>query len=639
MEIRLTNLKILNFMGCKELDIDMSGQNMKVYGDNASGKTTLMHAFNWLLFDKNAYGKTDFGIKPYDAAGEVIHRLETSVEALFDIDGQPKSFRKVLTEKWTRKRGTSEEAYTGNEIAYYVNTVPKKKKEYTEEIARLIDENVFRMITNPLYFNEHIDWKDRRKMLLEICGNISDEMVIASDRELAPLLDLLKGRTVEELKSIISSEMKNANKELGMIPARIAEAELAKPKPRADVDVSALEELERKHREKVAEMSSDFNETECLRIESELKEAERELRRAKAEGWNKYVLEEFREFCEADSKMREFNSALHLLEKTIIPQLEMQIKSNQSRKEQLSKEWDDVFNQAFTGSICPTCGQELPPDEVATKKREFNAKKSMSLDRIEDELELIKKRDVDLNQQKAEAEKQVEYNRAELEKMNPRLDELDKILVAKEAEFEEGKKERVAALEKKIEAYNNDLLKVGDKAKERVAGIVEEIAALEAQIKPIKDYLAEVSMIERQTARIEELKESQERLSFRYTELENQLFLTEQFIRRKVSMINEMVNSRFKLARFKLFDVQVNGGIAETCEATYLGIPYRDLNTAGKINTGLDIINTLSTVYGITAPIFVDNMESVTRPIDTLAQRIELIVSEKDKTLRFEKVE
>ncbi|MNP21080.1 hypothetical protein D3C76_1136850 [compost metagenome] len=60
------------------------------------------------------------------------------------------------------------------------------------------------------------------------------------------------------------------------------------------------------------------------------------------------------------------------------------------------------------------------------------------------------------------------------------------------------------------------------------------------------------------------------------------------------------------------------------------------LNSAARTNVGIDIINALSDHYGFSAPIFIDNAESVTQLVDTDAQVIRLVVSETDKQLRIE---
>ena len=85
---------------------------------------------------------------------------------------------------------------------------------------------------------------------------------------------------------------------------------------------------------------------------------------------------------------------------------------------------------------------------------------------------------------------------------------------------------------------------------------------------------------------------------------------------------------------FRLFETQVNGELKETCEVTVNGVPYSDVNNAGKINAGLDVINSLSKFMQKRVPIFVDNAESVNKLIDVNSQIIKLYVSE-EKELKI----
>jgi hypothetical protein len=137
--------------------------------------------------------------------------------------------------------------------------------------------------------------------------------------------------------------------------------------------------------------------------------------------------------------------------------------------------------------------------------------------------------------------------------------------------------------------------------------------------------------------RIEELKAQEKKLAAEYERLEGELYLTEEFIRQKVSLLEEKINSKFEMARFKLFNVLVNGAVEECCETTYQGVPFSSLNNGARINVGLDIIRTLARHYNFYPPIFIDNREAVTSLIDMGDQQvISLIVSEKDKELRVE---
>src|SRR5690625_2699704 len=103
--IKLLNLNLTNFKGIKEFDLNAAGGDIKVFGDNATGKTTLFDAFVWLLFNKDSQNRADFEIKTL-VDGKVIHKLDHEVEAVLFIDGKELTLRKVYSEKWTKKKGS-----------------------------------------------------------------------------------------------------------------------------------------------------------------------------------------------------------------------------------------------------------------------------------------------------------------------------------------------------------------------------------------------------------------------------------------------------------------------------------------------------------------------------------------------------
>ena len=177
-------------------------------------------------------------------------------------------------------------------------------------------------------------------------------------------------------------------------------------------------------------------------------------------------------------------------------------------------------------------------------------------------------------------------------------------------------------------------LRIGNK--DEIQEIQNKILDINVDIRSLQADLAKKDQAERAKARIEELEKEERELAAEYEKLEHELFLIDQFIKTKINLLESRINNKFKMARFKLFDVQVNGGVVECCETVYDGVPYGDLNNAARINIGLDIINTLSEHYGFEAPIFIDNAESVTELVGTNAQMVRLIVAEADKQLRVE---
>ena len=105
-----------------------------------------------------------------------------------------------------------------------------------------------------------------------------------------------------------------------------------------------------------------------------------------------------------------------------------------------------------------------------------------------------------------------------------------------------------------------------------------------------------------------------------------------------MTMVSKIVNEKFGIVNWKLFDKQVNGAIVECCECTIDGIGInKDLNNGHRIVAGLDIINTLSKLYGVTAPIFIDNAEAVNDfNIPKMDAQMILLSVSNDKELKVE---
>ena len=74
----------------------------------------------------------------------------------------------------------------------------------------------------------------------------------------------------------------------------------------------------------------------------------------------------------------------------------------------------------------------------------------------------------------------------------------------------------------------------------------------------------------------------------------------------------------------------------DTCEMMVDGVPYSSLNSASKMQAGLDVIAALSKLYDVSVPVWLDNRESVTSIPEINSQVINLFVSADDKELRVE---
>ena len=269
---------------------------------------------------------------------------------------------------------------------------------------------------------------------------------------------------------------------------------------------------------------------------------------------------------------------------------------------------------------------------------EFNTTKAKTLADInsegksaKQELEKVTAKIADLEKEIAELESSIGPHAENNAKLNG---ELAKVKAAFEDYKEQDNYKKLLAEKDKLhKALAGDQEGIGPE-KERIQAEINTIKIAEDAINQAKANLAAHKQSEK---RIAELEAQQSVLAAEFEKLEQELYLIELFIRTKVGLLTERINSKFKFARFKLFEEQVNGGLAEVCETTYNGVPYSSgLNNAARINVGLDIINTLAEHYGFAPPVFIDNAEAVTELIPVEGQLISLIVSEKDKALRVE---
>lgn len=643
-QIKLYKLDLKDFKGVRQFSLDLQGENVKVYGDNATGKTTLFDAFIWLLFDKDSQNRKDFQIKTL-SNGKSLKGLEHEVEAVFLVDGKQLSLRKVFAEKWTKKRGAAQAEFSGHTTNYYIDGVPAKKKEFVDRVADLVEEDIFKLLTSPSYFNEQLHWQKRREILLEICGDISDAEVIASNQKLAKLPNILGNRSIEDHRKVIAAKRSEINKELDRIPIRIDEVQRTVP------DISNLNEQEIHDEITFLKSQVDGKEQELLRIQngSEVTEKQKQLRELEMELMdikNDHQQANFSKTNEKQTLLYEAKSQLDSLKhnrkmnERELESFRMHANAKETAIKNLRTDWFKVNEETFEQhqTSCPTCGQDLPAEQIEESISRFNLEKAQKL-------ETIQQQGKDLANELQIIISEIESQEIALEMRDKEISDQEKIVQSIQEEIEaikatvtdvtqlpeyQAKQKQIDSIKQTIEELRQSSFSAANEVKQAISGYKLEISKLEQD----KAKFAQVQLVEK---RVIELQEQEKELAKEFEEIEQQLFLTEEFIRTKVNLLEEKINSKFKYARFNLFKTNINGGLEEICETTYKGVPYSGgLNNAARINVGLDIINTLSKHYGVQAPIFVDNSEAVTSLIDIDSQVISLIVSEADKKLRVE---
>ncbi len=640
MDIRLHKLSLKNFKSIRQLDVPLNGQNAFIYGANEAGKTTLYDAFLWALFGKDSLNQTNFDVKTL-IDGQPVHNQEHGVLLALSVDKKRLQLRKSYAEKYTKKRGKgAQPEFTGHETSYYIDGVPSKLKDYAAAVSELCDEKLFRMLTSPRYCNEELHWQERRRLLLEICGDVSDDEVIRSSEELKDLPEILSGHSLENYRKIVGSRRAEINKELDRLPVRIDENKAAIAEAEA---IDAKEARDRlfvfKNRlsGKQHELSRIENGGEIAERTKELREIEAELQRIRNQNNAAHIakVSEKRAQVEAvESKLRKAKSEARSLE-LFISQSRKAVKAIEIEIQLLRSRWFEVNGQEWTEGACPTCGQNYPPEMVEQFKAKFNESKAKKLEKINEEgkelSQSLKRYESEI--EKSEVALKVETGAIqECERMASELNkELDSLINEAEPVTDE-----LHRLHEKTVSLKSSISELQQGGNEATAEVKAEIDRLNSDIQEAQTQLARVEASEKAQARIRELSEQEKALAQEYERLEHALWLTDQFVRTKVELLEEKINTRFGLVRFKLFSEQINGGLAECCDVTVNGVPYASLNNAARIQAGCDVIRTLQEHYGIQAPLWLDNRESVTEIPEMGCQVISLVVSPEDKELRIE---
>lgn len=631
--MKLLKLSLTNFKSIRQSSFEFDGENKIIFGDNATGKTTVFDSMCWLLFGKDSLDRSDFEIKTL-VNGEPIHKVNHEVEGEFsNDDGTQFTLKRVYREKYSNPRG-GDTKLTGHTTDYFINEVPVKEKEYKAFINNMINEDVFKLITNPLYFNEQYSWQNRRKLLLEMCGDIDDESVIRNHGELRKLLSILNGRTVEEQKKIVAAKKTAINKELDMIPVRIDEAIRNKPEVQSDKDKlkadietfnTGINQLE----EEAAVIKNGLKETE---VKSKIRNIKRTIDERRNQVLSDYDKEKSRLRGEYELALKKLKSIEQERDRLADHNYEtgQNIDRENKRIEKLKEEFNAFNAQEFDDVNCPTCGQPYPDAKREILKEAFNMQKATNLEewqKLIDSAENMKRSYIE--QEEIVAVKidgltnQAEEQQQDYERKFKVYEELEQPDINKDSVYMD-LQAQLFLLESELDDTDTN------NSYEAINKDIEEMKAKRTQLV---DELNKHELIETIDERVKELERKQQQLANDKNELDEAMFLMDEFIKAKIDMLEQSINSHFEYARFKMFNVLVNGNIEECCETTYKGVPYRSMNNAARMNVGLDIINALTKYFKVDAPVFIDNAEAVTNFIPCHSQVIQLFVDATFKEL------
>ena len=646
-KVILKQISFLNFKGFKDFTITFNDDVTSVFGKNGTGKTTIFDGFTWLLFGKDSQDRKQFNLKTLDENGKVIPKLPHEVSATIENNGETIELCRRLKEKWVKRRGQVDEEFIGNEEERLYNNVPMSVKEWNEKISDICPEDIFKLITNPKHFvSQKTDVQ--RKMLFKMAGEISDNEIAKGNKDFTSLLESLSGKSMEEYKKEIQAKKKRIKSEIESIPARIDErkrdlSEIVEPDYDA-IEASINQKSEQK--KKIEEEMLDF----IQKNDSIKKEYEEMFRGLWILNNRKNNLEkeiedklmaEYREFIQKKSAIESEISIQKDNVENLTKRKETLDKTLEDMKNyryQLIEEWKRINDSEITFSendfICPVCHRPLDVDDIEKKKNEmienFNLEKARRLEENNKKGQGLRRMMQESIEKIASFDEEIKSAFDEIE----RLKSLDEYRMGVANPSESGlvrktieNNEEYMRLLEEIAVVENRLKEKGNGEAFGLNAQKEEISSLELEISDLRIKLSVRERVEAIKERIIELEDNYRKGAQELAELERIEFCMDQFSKAKTEAVEKRINGMFSFVKFKMYEQQINGGEVETCEATANGIPYSSQNNAMKINMGIDIINAICKYVGITAPIIVDNAESVNEIIPTQSQLIKLVVS------------
>lgn len=675
MKIEIKRLELTNFKCFRHKEFSFDSDVTTIKGRNGVGKTTIADAILWCLFGKNSAGKTTFDLKTHYPNGKPIPALDHSVEIVLQTNAieDPKTvieanimheiiLKRTLKETWVKKRGSDEQVFKNNTTEYYINGESYTAKDYKKYISSLIPEDTFRAITNPAYFPS-IEWQQQREFLVKMVAPPTPDEIAGADNELFELAS--QEADVLAYRKHLSYQIKQIKDKLDKIPVRLEEQNKALPE-RLDWDAlqvehtavtQQLKDLDKQILAIKSGNGDDVRKAE-LRMQKEnllneaynIEERHRTTANASRAEHDNRIVEATRKFSSLVTTQREIESQLQSLE-TLKKRCQETINQCEKDAQVIREEWADNLSRTIQfheeDSICPTCNQHLPMEQVAANRRKAEENLNADKARIKAELTELankvkatraeaEKTMADYDQKKAEAEKNLsdtkeQINTAFSEKARLEKESVESYedLLAKDEEYQ-GLIRQIMDLQEEIQ--NSSV--TSDDDKNRLLEIDIEKQKVESSLSALNYKIATRSQYDKIQGLIADIEKEQKDIVTQLSELERKEDVARRYQDRENTILEERINQYFSLVKWKMFRTVNNGGDSfdePYCECYVDGVAYHDgLNQAAQLNAGLDIINTLSKHYNVSAPIVLDNSESIINILKTVGQQIRLQVSDTD---------
>ncbi|WP_353166747.1 AAA family ATPase [Empedobacter brevis] len=672
--IVLKSLELKNFKSFRHAKFD--GFNEKenfIYGKNGAGKSTLFDAFLWLLFGKDANDRKDYEIKPLDENNQATKQVDVEVHATLLINNEEVTLSRIYKEKWQKVKGAEEKTFKGHETELIFNQVPVSLKEFNAKVAEISEESLFKLITNPIAF-ESLKPEKKREVLVSIVGeksneDILDELITVQNKEeYIFLINLFNStKTLTEYEAQLKDSIKKSKQEKEDTPARIDELKNSKIE---DVDFDKIDSDIQEKESKISDIDSELeNASKSVqnivnantKIQQEIQILNSQKSAIEIGLRNQAKQECFVDTSSIDALKSKLDNTRLLLKFANDNHTVLQRNLNDYNEKITELESDRAnlvtsYNKENSKSLvfkendfnCPCCSRPFEEKDIESKKQEliykFNSDKTALLNDIINQGNLIKSKIEQYKIALDDVSSKIETEKENISRISSEITSIETEIQTETSKLQTPKNEEEVYQslindDAQLSKLNIEIAKLHSKIKEIKqtdnSELKEQKQTLQSEIKKLIELKGKSSVNESIDSRIKELASREKELSQIIASLEKEQFVIERFKKVKTESLEKSVNEKFEYVTFKLFEEQVNGGLNPTCITLVNGVPFGSANTAGRINAGLDIINTLCKVNEISAPVFLDNRESVTVLIPTESQIISLIVDPNQETLKF----
>ena len=657
-KIIFKSLSLLNFKGIRNLHVSF-GENLTVIsGRNAAGKTSIADAIMWVLFDVG-YDGNKLEPKTFDKNHEIIKEIPHEAELTLLVDGDQIVLKRSLSDAWKGDKCT-------NTYKYYVDGDVTTAGDFKRVVESICPDSIFRRISSATNFCS-LPWQKQRELLESLADQYTSQDITQGDERFDFVVEELKKKSIADLIHHIKYKRKEVQKQLDSVPVRLAE--LNKSLPEAQ-DWDALSAEKTKLNDKLVELANKMQAirivgADKVRYDGILKKiefAEKRKRNMEQGAMNlatEQATKHQSDVITTNIAVKKAQSLVDDLKATMRGYTESEIHAK-DKKEECERKVVDINNRLDELSksrwswnaedgICPHCGQPLPAEDVERIKKEskdrFNERKSNASKKIQEEFNGIQQEYTDAKNilEKLDNDRMVTTN--QLVKANKTLKEAEFKKLEVDAEKPKTYEQILAEKEEyqqvvteiaDLQAELDEPSARSDENTEMLVGLEKEREPIGIRYNEVLELLATKETSDRISELIEKAKQDKESYQNQLDELDEQLDLANEYNKKSCQLLEENVNGHFSYVKWSMFTQDLDGNMKPYCECYHDGVPYSRLNGAAKVNAGIDIANTFSRFYQVSAPMVLDECESVNDPIYSGdQQQIRLKVTTDDK-LKFE---